>query len=74
MKYQKLAKQLNDALCSATKDHHKHQEKVKYFLGLFKNEEQSLLDKLKQENCKADRKKLERELDTVHRAYALLGA
>ncbi len=74
MKYQTIAKELNNALDSAARTHHKHKEQLRCFLEQFQSEEQRLLRKLQKENSRVSREKLEKELDTVYRAYTLLGA
>ena len=74
MKYEKLINELNDLLGSATKRSHKHQEKLKLYLGQFKAEEQKLRKKLKNESSEMNRGKLERELGMVEEAYVMLSA
>ena len=74
MKYEKLINELNDLLGLATERSHKHQEKLNLYLGQFKDEEQKLRKKLKNESSKASRGKLERELGVVKEAYVILGA
>jgi len=73
MKYQKLVNELNHLLDSAARRHHKHQKKIKLYMGQFKAEEQSLHKKLDKEKDKKSRRKLKRELSAVRKSYAVLG-
>ena len=74
MKYQNLVNELNNLLDSATRKRHKHQKKLKFYLGQLKTEEQKLRKKLEKENNKPTRRKLKRDLGVVKNAYAILGS
>ena len=73
MKYQKLVKELNNLLDSATRERQKQQGKVQAYLEQFKAEEKELQEKMQNENDKIGREKLQRQLSTVRQAYAILG-
>ena len=73
MKYQKLVKELNNLLDSATRERQKQQGKVQAYLEQFKAEEKELQKKMQNENDKIGREKLQRQLSTVRQAYAILG-
>ncbi len=72
MKYKKLVNELNNHLELASKEQHKHQTKLKSYLGRFKTEEQDIRTKLEKENDKTSRRKLKKELDLVKVAYGML--
>ena len=74
MKYQKLVNELNNLLDSAARRHHKHQKKIKLYLGQFRTAEQGLHKKLAKEKDKNSRRKLKRELSAVRKSYAVLGS
>ena len=73
MKYQKLVNELNDLLDSASKERHRHQEKLKAYLEHFKAEEKELQRKMRKANDEAGREKLKKKMSTVRQAYTILG-
>ncbi|MBL3527178.1 MAG: hypothetical protein JMN27_13065 [gamma proteobacterium endosymbiont of Lamellibrachia anaximandri] len=72
MKYQKLLNELDSLLDSATKQCHKRQDELKFFLGQLKAEKKKLRKKLERKNTKTMRRKLKKELSLVENAYANL--
>ena len=72
MKYEKLVDELNKLMSPAACEHKRHQEQLKIFFEQFKSEEKKLLKKLKSENIESNRKKLEKELGMVQKAYTIL--
>ena len=72
MKYQKLINELNNLLDSASRERQKHQGKLKAYLEQFKAEEKELQRKMQKENDEIGREKLERKLNTIKQAYAVL--
>ena len=74
MKYQKLVNDLNNLLDSATKQHHKRQEKLEFYLRQLKAEEKKLRKKLEAKNNKIMRRKLKKDLSLIKNTYAILGS
>ena len=73
MKYQKLVNELNNILDSATREQQKHLRKVEAYLEQFKAEERALEKRMRKESDEVGRAKLEKKLNTVREAYAILG-
>ncbi len=72
MKYQKLVNELDSLLDSATKQCHKRQDELKFFLGQLKAEKKKLRKKLERKNTKTMRRKLKKDLSLIENAYANL--
>ncbi len=72
MKYQKLVNDLNNLLDSANRQHHKRQEKMKFYRGQFKAEEKILRKKLEKETNIKHCRRLEKELGMVKDGFKVL--
>ncbi|RRS31656.1 MAG: hypothetical protein OI74_13550 [Gammaproteobacteria bacterium (ex Lamellibrachia satsuma)] len=74
MKYQKLINELDSLLDSTSKQCHKRQDELNFFLRQLKAEKKKLLKKLERQNSKTMRRKLKKDLGLIESAYASLGA
>jgi len=73
MKYQKLIKESTLILDSIVKQQRKRQKKIESYLEQVKVEEQNLRKQLKREKNKTQRKKLNKKLIMVKKAYVAYG-
>ena len=74
MKVKKLVKEFDALLGSIDRQRQRDEQQRKLYLRNAKANKKVVLKQLKNEDDKANRKKLKRELHAIERTYALLGA